>query len=326
MKRTLLTTLALMLLSCAAYAQGTVAFKLTPPGGKLKLAEVFTVKAEATLPPGYSLRPDTASADSGSFELLSFTRTGAGEEGGQKKEVFEIRAQAFALGASTFPAITWNLVGGGSAQQVNSPAFQLEILPLFETKPGEGIRDIYPPVSFIPWYWLALGAAAAAAAARWLYRRFRPLDAAAIAAAAWKDSRTAYQRARDRLDRLAAGPLAGSGRLKEFYIGLTSILRLYLKDEFSIDAGLMTTADLARELKRTGADLKTNLRTRELLKKADLVKFARLRPEDAAADTEDLKYLLIEFTRAAEKAREPQAAAPSAAAAGAVTGAGAVKK
>ncbi|OGS13426.1 MAG: hypothetical protein A2234_10050 [Elusimicrobia bacterium RIFOXYA2_FULL_58_8] len=300
------------MLSNPASAQETVAFKLIAPSGKLKLTDVFTVQAEASLPPGYAISPDTASVDTENFELLSFTKTGSGEKDGRRNEVFEIKAQAFALGASTFPAITWNLYpagqsGPGAAEnpaQAKSPAFQLEVLPLFESKPDEGIRDIYPPLRFIPWHWLLLAAAAVAAAAWLLYRKFRRRNQAA-AAAAWKDSRKPYQRARDRLDKLAAGALAGSGKLKEFYIGLTSILRFYLAEEFSIDAALMTTADLARELKRTGTDIKTNLRAREFLQKADLVKFAKLQPKDAAADTETLKDLLMDFTHAAEKSRTP---------------------
>ena len=328
MKKLLLTALALALLFARAHSQETVAFKLLPPPGKLKLAETFTVRAEAALPLNYSLRPDTSSVDTGSFELLSFTQTGSEEKDGLKTVFFEIRAQAFALGVSTFPAITWNLYlsapgtagADGAEAQAKSPSFNIEVLPLFESKPDEDIRDIYPPLRFIAWWWLALAAAAAAGLLLLLYRKFGPKKGRAAFAADWKDSRTPFQRARERLNKFAACPLAGGGRLKEFYIGLTSILRLYLAEEFSIDASLMTTGDLARELKRTGTGLKTNLRAREFLQKADLVKFAKLQPNDAAADTEALKDLLLAFTQAAEKAKAPaEAAAP------AETGPGALK-
>ncbi|HNW44374.1 MAG TPA: hypothetical protein PKI19_07710 [Elusimicrobiales bacterium] len=310
MKKVLLAALSLALFAAPAAAQETVTFKLIPPPGKLKLTEIFTVKAEASLPPDYSIAPDSTSADSENFELLSLTRTGGAEADGLKKEFFEIKAQAFALGVSTFPAITWNLSrsGGGAPAQAKSPVFQVEVLPLFESKPGEGIRDIYPPLRFIPWYWLALAAAAAAAAGFLLYRKFRRRSGSA-AAAAWADTRPPYRRARDRADKLAACALAGAGKFKELYIGLTSILRFYLAEEFAIDAALMTTADLTRELKRTGADIKTTLRAREFLRKADLVKFARLQPEDAAADTAALKELLDDFHQASEKAKEAERAA-----------------
>jgi hypothetical protein len=181
------------------------------------------------------------------------------------------------------------------------------VLPLFKTKEGEGIRDIYEPFRYIPWLWLLALALAAAAAYRF-YRGRKP-GAAGGGASAWLDQRSPYQRARERLEKLEKSPLAAAGKIKEFYTGLTSVLRLYLAEEFSIDAVLMTTSVLARELKRTGTDIKTALRARELLQKADLVKFARLKPEDAESDSRALEELLMEFHRASENAKALAAAA-----------------
>ncbi|PIU18183.1 MAG: hypothetical protein COT18_10965, partial [Elusimicrobia bacterium CG08_land_8_20_14_0_20_59_10] len=250
----------------AAAAEETVSFKLSPPAGKLRLADTFDVRVEASFPQKYSLRPDTAALDTSSFELLYFTKTGESAKDGLKTENFEIKAQAFSLGVSTFPEVTWALYENDTAAaQAKSPQFLLTIDPLFETKKEEGIRDICPPVKFIPWLWLILGALAAAAVLYLLYRKYRARNVLPGAARVWVDGRSPYQRARDRLDRLEACPLAEKGLLKEFYIGLTSILRLYLYEEFAIDAGQMTTSRLTRELKKTGADIKTTLKARELL-------------------------------------------------------------
>ena len=311
MRRTTLLMLAAFLAAATAAAQEQVSLTVTPPAEKIKLAETFKFKVEASLPGNYSIRPDTAAAEGSDFELISFTRAGEEKKDGRRTETFEIKARAYALGISTFPALTWRL--GGEAPPdaaVASSSFTVEVLPLFTTKEGEDIRDIYPPFRYIPWAWL-LALALAAAAAFYLYRR-RRAGPAAGPAAAWLDLRSPYQRARDRLAGLEKSPLAAAGRLKEFYTGLTSVLRLYLSEEFSIDASQMTTAVLGRELKRTGTDIKTALRARELLQKSDLVKFARLKPGDAEADSRALEELLAEFHRAAESARALAAAAAAA--------------
>jgi hypothetical protein len=297
----------LITLSCAAGAQDAVSFKLTPPAGKTHLAEVFKLKVEASFPEKYSIRPDTSSLDNSDFTLISFTKTGETSAGGTKTAAFELKAQAFGLGVSTFPAVTWALhtaPGGPAEAQAKSPSFTIEILPLFEEKAGEkGIKDIYPPYRYIPWL-LVLAAALALAAAYRLWRFYGAKGAGLKAAGpAWTDGRTPYQRARARLDAVERSGLAGAGRLKEFYVGLTSILRFYLADEFAINAELMTTSDLSRELKAIDADLKTKLAAKDFLQKADLVKFARLKPEDAEADAKALDGMLMEFTRAAENAR-----------------------
>lgn len=303
---TRLTVLLLSLLCTAAAAQD-VTFNFVPPPGKIKFSETFTIKMQATLPADYSLTPDTASADNSSFELLSFTKTGESASGAARTVDFDIKAQAFSLGRSTFPVITWNLLEKGApAAQAKSPQFNIDILPLFETKEGEGIRDIYPPISFLPWLLILLAAAAILALLYWLYTKYGPKTGLAQAyVSRWKDERPPYQRARDRVDKLEGSPLVSAGKLKEFYIGLTSILRLYLYEEFRLDAEQMTTTDLGRELKNTGADLKTTLRAREFLQKADLVKFARLKPENAADDTQGLRELLTEFAEASDRLKAP---------------------
>lgn len=312
MSRTILLILASFLAAAPAAAREQVSLAVTPPAEKIKLAETFKFKVEASLPENYSIKPDTSAPEGSDFELLSFTRSGEAKKDGRRTETFEIEARAYALGISTFPALTWRLGGEAppEAAAASSP-FTVEVLPLFKTKEGEGIRDIYPPFRYIPWPWL-LALALAVAAAFYLYRR-RRRGLTAGPAAAWLDSRSPYQRACDRLAGLEKSPLAAAGRLKEFYTGLTSVLRLYLAEEFSIDAVQMTTSVLGRELKRTGTDIKTSLRARELLQKSDLVKFARLKPGDAEADSRALEELLGEFHRAAEHARALAALAARAA-------------
>ena len=301
-----------LFLAAAPCAAQDVSFKVTPPaGGKVNLAEKFSFSVEASLPDGFALKADTAAASNSEFETLSFTRRAANKAGGRTTEVFDVEARAFTLGVSTFPAIPWGLRGPGVADGtvVKAAPFNVEVLPLFKTKEGETIRDIYPPYSYIPWLLLLLAAAAAAALLWRLYRRYGVKGGAPVfARPAWADARDPYQRARDRLDRLRASPLLKDARFKGYYTGLTAILRLYVSEEFGIDAALMTTADLARELKKTGADIKTLLRVRDLLQKADLVKFARLEPEGAEADGDAVAETLAEFRRLAENARALAAA------------------
>lgn len=314
--------LLLLLLSAPAAAPaqpapegGPVALALTPPDGKVGLAEAFDFKVEASMPEGYTLRPDTAAASNSEFQVTRFASKGAKSAAGRRTETFEVEAKAFTLGISTFPALAWQVTGPGAAAgaQVKSKPFNLEVLPAFEIKEGEDIKDIYGPYGYFPWR-LALILAALAALAFYLYRRFSGGKAALFSRAPWTDARNPYQRARERLDRLAGCPLAQHGRMKEYYTGLTAVLRFYLDEEFALEASQLTTSDLCRELKRTGAELKTLTRARDLLHKADLVKFARLKPADPAADADALRELLTGFNAAAEQARALKAAAEAAAA------------
>lgn len=300
MKTSRLLPLALLLVApILCGAQETVAFKLTPPAGKVRLAEVFRLKVEASYPEKYSVELDTMSLEGADFALVEAVPSKASSEAGLRKQTFDLKVQAFTIGISTFPELAWRLnAAGAGPAAARSPSFVLEITPAFENAP-DGIRDIYPPFNYPPWPWiLAAFVAAAAALAAW---RGRQTSQAAVWAA-WSDPRTPYRRSLDRLAAVRRSPLPAAGRIKEYYVGLTSVLRFYLAEQFSISAELMTSADLARELKRTGADLKTTLKTREFLQKADLAKFAKHKPENPDADAAALEGILADFNAIAETA------------------------
>lgn len=96
-----------------------------------------------------------------------------------------------------------------------------------------------------------------------------------------------HARAEAELEALRASGLLEEGRAKEFYIQLTDILRRYLEGRFAFGATRMTTTELARILRQLEVDRETAHVLRGLLERADLVKFARLRP-DASQGQEEI--------------------------------------
>jgi hypothetical protein len=290
----------LLLLTAQTIHAQTVAFKITPPSNKPKLAEPFNLRLEASYAGNYDINIDTASIDREFFEILKIKKLSSKESGGAASAEFEFEAEAFSIGVSTFPEITFRLAGPGGALEAKSPSFTLEIDPLFEkAKTGESadIKDLYPPLKFIPWGWLTLALLALCALGAFFHTR-RKNTAAASMAGTPKDTRTPYRRAMDNLETLAASGLWDEGKIKDFYIGFSGIFRLYLKEQFAIDALLMTTAGLSKELKKTGATVQALIKSRELLERSDLVKFAKFKPQQKDSDLAALKEILGELTPA----------------------------
>ena len=287
----------------------TVSFKITPPSKKPKLAEPFKLRLEASYAGNYAIKIDTAAIDGEFFEILKIKKLSSKESGGASAAEFEFEAEAFTIGVSTFPEIIFQLSGAEGDLEAKSPSFALEIDPLFEkAKTGQPveIKDIYPPLKFIPWLWLIAAFLASCALGAFLYAR-RKNPAAALTAETGNDLRTPYRRAMDSLEALASSGLWAEGKIKDFYIGFSGIFRLYLKEQFAIDALLMTTASLLRELKKTGAGVETLIKSRELLERADLVKFARFKPQQKDSDLIALKKILGELTRRTENDKELKA-------------------
>jgi hypothetical protein len=309
MMRLLLLILLPLLPSGRAAAQ-TVSFKLTPSIAKPRLAEPFTLRFQLTYPADYTVRPDTSAFLNDVFELLKIKEASSSTAGAVKTDTFELEAAAFDIGVSTFPETAWLLTKGSELKEAKSPAFQLEILPAFDAKAGAPaeIRDIRPPFKFVPWTALLACLLAAALASWFLYRRYKAMVTSANAGSGNEpDTRTPYQKASDSLAELAASNLWAESRIKEFYSRLSDIFRSYLDEQFAIKAELLTTNGITRELRRTGAEIKTVVKARELLENSDLVKFAKFKPGETERDASvaSLKDLLLSFDRSKEANRVP---------------------
>ncbi|MDQ7773070.1 MAG: hypothetical protein RDU13_06050 [Elusimicrobiales bacterium] len=264
------------LLFCAAAAQAapTVSFSVSRPKENPVLGEPFRLEFEASWPAGYSLALDTASLPTADFGVLEYSFKKRGGNAG----VFRLKAVPFALGVSTFSAVSFRLSGAGGEFLARAPEVPVEVEPFIkEQTPPNEIKDIYPPFSFsVPrWAWWLAGLLAAAAAAWYAWRRRRAGPAGSEDGGEGPPL-PPYENALRRIDRLLASGTWDEAAPKGFYAELSGIYRDYLSDEWGIDAQLMTTSDLLKTLnkKKLPADLVAG--SRAFMSKADLVKFARL--------------------------------------------------
>ena len=68
------------------------------------------------------------------------------------------------------------------------------------------------------------------------------------------------------------------GMEKEYYSGLTDILRIYIERRYTINAMEMTSAEIINSLKSLDIDKSVLLSLKDLMQTSDFVKFAKLRP------------------------------------------------
>jgi hypothetical protein len=120
--------------------------------------------------------------------------------------------------------------------------------------------------------------------------------------------RPAHEVALAALEDLQRQRLVDAGRIDEFYVGLTRIIRTYLEDGFHVRAPEMTTEEF---LGAAGADARLSPPQRrllgEFLSQADLVKFARFvpTPRDCSAAYEAARRFVDETRpRSAEEQGE----------------------
>ena len=155
------------------------------------------------------------------------------------------------------------------------------------------------------WPWLlaaALGALAWEAWRRWKSRA-RPEGAADEPLEPPVPPEVAVELA---LAELAASQLWERGEHAAYYLKLTDILRAYLEARYGEPAMAMTSVEVARLVKAKQPDLKISGAVRELLQRADLVKFARFKP--AADEGPNDAAKVLEIVRATTPAPLAQAA------------------
>lgn len=121
--------------------------------------------------------------------------------------------------------------------------------------------------------------------------------------------RPAHEVALEELDRLESSTLLVEGRVKDFHIRVSEVLRRYVEARFRVPALEMTTWEVMGGLQSVGVDegLRTDLR--RFLDQCDLVKFAKAEPDERAS--RGVLQLGRELVYRSTPAQAAQAATPA---------------
>ena len=109
------------------------------------------------------------------------------------------------------------------------------------------------------------------------------------------------------LEKLRNEKLWQNNKHKEYYSGLSDILRTYLAGRFEVGAMEMTTDEIADALREVDIEHKSKMDLLSVLRDADLVKFAKATPE--ANDNElayDRAFYFVENTKPVEVVEEEE--------------------
>ena len=108
-------------------------------------------------------------------------------------------------------------------------------------------------------------------------------------------------RANIELERLKSQGLLEEKKIKEYYSGLSDILRNYMDRTWKFQTHEYTTAEILKFLKENNVDKDIIEKVRDVLEETDLVKFAKRVPERALAERLEKEILEVaELTKPAE--------------------------
>ena len=220
--------------------------------------------------------------------------------------------QAFDSGLYVIPPVAY-IVGHDT---VLSDPLSLKVIPvpvdttqdIIDIKPVEGVP--FRLLDWVPdwmadywWAWL-LALLLIAGALYYYFKWYRhgrnPLRPE-------KKRLPAYEEAMLNLEALKQRQLWQNGQEKEYFTGLTDILRVYIDRRFGVNAVEMTSTQIVKTLKERGETKAVNEQLSMILEMADIVKFAAVRP---LADDNELAFQravnFVEETKPMVEATEQQ--------------------
>ena len=185
----------------------------------------------------------------------------------------------------------------------------LKVLPV-DVSQMEDVHDIKPvetvPFNLLDWlpdYWWAwLLGILLIAGGIWAYHKYYKKGVNPL-----KPSRKRlppYEEAMINLQNLKAAQLWQQGQEKEYFTGLTDILRVYIDRRFDINAVEMTSSQIIETLKKNDETRAVNEQLGMILEIADIVKFANARP--LADDNEVAYQRAVNFVEATRPVEQPE--------------------
>lgn len=230
---------------------------------------------------------------------------------------YNLMIQSFDSGYYELPAFIFEYNG----QQIASNKVSLTVIPVKAKADDEisGFTDVAEPEeatlkgpkskfqSFLEKYWwVILLALVALAVAAWAcikaYRNYKATGSVLPP----KPVIPPYEEAMKSLSKLRDRKLWENGREKEFYTGLTFILRRYLSKEYKIPAMEMTSAQIIEAFKMNPDLEAMRGSVRKILDMADFAKFAKVRP--LAEDNEESFELTDEIIKTAHRLHDQRIA------------------
>jgi len=260
-------------------ATAAVAVEVQP--SRVKLGQPFELTVSVAGQAGTWRLPDRLDLAPGT---VLDSRQQVEERQGRAFEVFRLRLAIYErLGQVSIPGFTLE-AADGRGDTLEVPATQIEVVSVLAGVENPTPRDVAGPVAVLVEDYRPLAVAALAlcwlllAAALWWHRPGPPAATAPLEPL--PPELGAEEIARRQIAEILKQELVKQGRYQEYFDRLSDTLREYLGNRFGFFALDLTSRELLewlRDRPTPGLDLGL---LRRLLEEADLVKFARARPDD----------------------------------------------
>ena len=280
----LLGPLGLLLISTVLRAQPTVAVQTDAAPREIYIGDPIAYKITVLVSSDVLVAPFSLPVPFGDFEALHVSSPMASVDPATNKVALRLEATitTFSTGAVSIPSITIPISTiGGSTSAITTEAIKIRVRSLLAEKGDEGhLRPLKGLFTFRSyggiWWLLAIAIAALLGTVLWK----KQTGGSLLSLEKTGPKKPPEQNAWEALHELEDSDLLATGQQKEFYFRLSLILRQYLEERFGMSALDKTSSELLLEFRRVQLPSELASLLRYFFDNADLVKFAKLTPEE----------------------------------------------
>lgn len=191
---------------------------------------------------------------------------------------------SFDTGYYVIPPLEFRI--GTNTEKTQPMLFSVKTVEIDTTagiKPSLGNYEVNVGFSdYVKVYWpYAAGAAGLLALAAFLFVGYKRLKKKpkVVEEPVVVEVRSAHEIAIERLNEIKKEAIYKDGNIKEFHTQVTDTLRDYIERQFDVHTHEQTSTQILKALKYSGLSEKSTRRLRTILFRADMVKFAKLKPD-----------------------------------------------
>ncbi len=286
-----------------SYRQGPITVHVRVDKSKITIADTLWLELETAISSGYDVNMPKVDKVLESFGIVDWQNLGSRlDPNNNVVSTYRYRLEPFLSGKFVISAFTFEFrdVNDQSEKtyELTTEPIDIEVTSLIGEQRGKlSIADIEDvvnmPTKLIWWWILPAVAVVGAAGGLWLYLRKKKIKETV------RIFKAAHEIAYARLQSLVQQNLIKEGRVKEFYEGVSDILRHYIEDRFELRAPERTTEEFLFEIRDAGVLSEADRKAlAEFLTHCDLVKFAKHSPtNEQIQHTFDLAKNFIEQTK-----------------------------
>jgi hypothetical protein len=270
----------------------------------IRIGDLVTYSVILTYRGNIQVEKPELAANLGAFEIRDYKVHDPVEAGGNIVEKIDYVISTFEVGEFEIPSLQFFYTFDKDTSRNRLETRSLKIL-VESLKPSEAgdIRDVKPPLGIPREYrriiiWGSIIFAAFVILTILLYVWHRKRAGKSLLPNKVEPERPADEIAIQALDALKESDLLHEGKVKEYYIQLSDIIRRYIEGRYFIHALELTTYQLIKKLADAEMDSDDIQLVQNFLDECDLVKFAKYIPTAEENDTYlEHAYTIVRQTR-----------------------------